>query len=185
MDSGFLRQLLQQAVQAFLIDTMVLHAFGFLRYLCDQPLQLLRRGAVLEVLERGETAPDAGPPVRNVGGPGARGAPSMPARDVELNSPPSPSAAAGTASGPAADNAAATVLMAGVAVAQLGGTRKSPTRVPCPKFASGVTEPNSVPRPQCGPQARPPARLSGSRPAAGVGANLRNCDTGKLISSPM
>ena len=90
--------------------------------------------------------------------------PSMPARDIELSSPPSPSAAAGTASGPAADNAAATVLIAGVAVAQLGGTRKFPTKVPRPKCASGVTEPNSVPRPQCGPQAQapPPAHLSGS-----------------------
>ena len=56
--------------------------------------------------------------------------PSIPATDIELNRLPSPSAAAGTASGPAADNAAATVLIAGVAVAQLGGTDNFPTSVP-------------------------------------------------------
>src|SRR5271166_305052 len=73
VDAGLLRQLLEQAVKTFLIDSVVLNAFGFLRYLCDQTLQLLRRGAVFEVLERGETASDAGP-LDNVGSPGAHGA---------------------------------------------------------------------------------------------------------------
>ena len=43
---------------------------------------------------------------------------------------PSTTAAGVTASGPAADNAAATVLTVGVAVAQLGGTDSFPTNVP-------------------------------------------------------
>ena len=109
----------------------------------------------------------------------------MPASDIELSSPPSPSAAAGTASGPAADKAAATVRIAGVAGAQLGGTRKFPTSVPRPKCASGVTEPNSVPRPQCGAPSPAPSASLGIEPSQGLGANLRNCEAGKLISSPM
>ena len=47
------------------------------------------------------------------GAPAPAALPSIPARDIELNSPPSPSAAAGTASGPAADKAAATCLTYG------------------------------------------------------------------------
>ena len=56
--------------------------------------------------------------------------PSIPAAGIELNMLASAIVAAGTASGPAADNAAATVLTAGVAVAQLGGTDNFPTSVP-------------------------------------------------------
>src|SRR5271169_481076 len=71
MDAGLLRQLLEQTVKTFLIDTVVLHAFGFLRYLCDQTLELLRRLLIIfEVFERGETAADA-ITGHSVGSPGA------------------------------------------------------------------------------------------------------------------
>lgn len=42
MDTGFLRQLLQEAVKTFLIDSMVLDTFGLLRYLRDQTFQIFR-----------------------------------------------------------------------------------------------------------------------------------------------
>src|SRR5271156_1747365 len=71
VDAGLLRQLLEQTVKTFLIDTVVLDAFGLLRYLCYQTLQLLRRLLIiLEVFERGETAADA-ITGHNVGSPGA------------------------------------------------------------------------------------------------------------------
>src|SRR5262249_38443524 len=89
-----------------------------------------------------------------------------------------------TASGPAADKAAATVLMAGVAVAQLGGTDSFPTNVPAfPMLAD--TALYSVPRPKPNAPSPAPRASFGSPPYATGGANLRNCDTGKLISSPM
>ena len=77
----------------------------------------------------------------------------MPAVDNELRRLPSPSAAAGTASGPAADKAAATVRMAGVFAVQLGGTVNAPTKVPRPKPPD--TALYSVPRPK--PNAPRPA----------------------------
>ncbi len=123
------------------------------------------------------------------GAPAPKALPSMPATAMELSSPPSPSAAAGTASGPAADSAAATVLMVGVAAAQLGGTVNFPTRVPRPQcgvIASGCIALNSVPWFQCGASPRPPPNASlGSGPSPGCGANLRSCEAGKLISRPM
>src|SRR5271166_2115441 len=42
VNTGFLRKLFQQAVETGLIDGVMLHAFGFFRYLRDQTLQLLR-----------------------------------------------------------------------------------------------------------------------------------------------
>ena len=126
------------------------------------------------------------PALTTVGPPAPRALPSIPATDIELSSPPSPSAAAGTASGPAADKAAATVLMAGVAEAQLGGTVSDPTKVPRPKpAATGLTALYSVPRPKPNAPSPAPSASFGSAPYAAGGANLRHCDTGKLISSPM
>src|SRR5205807_2001897 len=66
VDTRLLRKLFEQSVKTVLIDSMVLHAFGLLRYLCDQTLQLLRRVFVFEVLERGQTA--AGAAARHSGG---------------------------------------------------------------------------------------------------------------------
>src|ERR1700758_3693876 len=122
--------------------------------------------------------------LRALGAPAPRALPSIPAADIELSSPPSPSAAAGTASGPAADNAAATVLMAGVAEAQLGGTDNFPTSVPAFPILPR-TSLNSGPRPQCATPSPAPSAPLGSAPSAAWGANLRNCDAGRLISSPM
>src|SRR5271166_964463 len=59
MDAGFLRQLFEQTFKTVLVDRVVLHAFRLLRYLCDQPLQLLRRLLVFEVLQRSQTAANA------------------------------------------------------------------------------------------------------------------------------
>ena len=42
VDAGFFGQLFEEAVQALLIDSVVLHAFGLFRDLCDQTLQFLR-----------------------------------------------------------------------------------------------------------------------------------------------
>ena len=75
--------------------------------------------------------------------------------------------------------------MAGVAVAQLGGTRKSPTKVPRPKCASGVTEPNSVPRPQWGPAPSPaPSPSLGIAPERGVRGELQELRRGKVDEQP-
>ena len=54
--------------------------------------------------------------------------PAMPPNAIPLSNVPSLTAAAGTAFPPAPDNTAATVRIAGVAVAQLGGTDMLPTR---------------------------------------------------------
>jgi len=62
---------------------------------------------------------------------------------------PSAIAAGVTASGPLADNAAATVLIVGVAVAQLGGTDSFPTKVPELQI-SADTELVSQPQPHDG-----------------------------------
>jgi len=80
---------------------------------------------------------------------------------MELNSPPRRAPAAGTASGPAADKAEATILTAGVLTAQLGGTDNLSTNVPAFSHTAldGV---NSVPRPQCGTSPAP-AHLWGAR----------------------
>ena len=48
MNAGFLRQLFEQTFETVLVDRVVLHAFGLLRDLCDQPLQLLRRLLVFD-----------------------------------------------------------------------------------------------------------------------------------------
>src|SRR6201988_4751458 len=118
-----------------------------------------------------------------VGAPAPIALPSTPAAGMELNMPASAIAAAGTASGPAADNAAATVLIAGVAVAQLGGTDNLPTNVPALPI-SADTELVSQPRPNQGPVSPPPRPSFGIAPNPGAGVNLRNCDTGKLVSNP-
>ena len=39
--AGFLRKLFEQTVETRLIDGVVLHAFGLLRYLRDHPFELL------------------------------------------------------------------------------------------------------------------------------------------------
>src|ERR1700722_8130771 len=59
VDAGFLCELFEQTVETVLVDRVVLHAFGLLRDLCDQPLQLLGRLVAFEVLERGEAAANA------------------------------------------------------------------------------------------------------------------------------
>src|SRR6516162_1935701 len=123
-------------------------------------------------------------PPTALGAPAPSALPSIPASDIELSRPPSPSAAAGTASGPAADNAAATVLMAGVAVAQLGGTDRFPTNVPAFPMPAD-TELYSVPRPKPNAPSPAPSSSFGSAPYAAGGANFSHCDTGKLVSSPM
>src|ERR1700758_443346 len=79
MDAGFLRQLFEQTVETVLVDRVVLHAFGLLRYLCDQPLELLRRLLVIQVFERGEAAATA-TVGQGGGGPGADGAAEHPRR---------------------------------------------------------------------------------------------------------
>src|SRR5947209_17035555 len=123
-------------------------------------------------------------PDTRVGAPAPIALPSIPATDIELNSPTSPSAAGGTMSDPAADSAAATVLTAGVAAAQLGGTDNCPTSVPeSPMLAD--TELVSHPRPYHGPISPPPSPAFGGNPKPGAGVNLRNCETGKLVSNPM
>ena len=50
---GFFAQLFEQTVETFLVDGVVLHAFGLLRYLCDQTLELLRRLLAFEVFDAG------------------------------------------------------------------------------------------------------------------------------------
>src|SRR3984957_13422154 len=118
-----------------------------------------------------------------VGAPAPIALPSIPAAGIELNMLPSAIAAGDTASGPAADNAAATVLTVGVAVAQLGGNDSFPTKVPeLPMSAD--TELVSQPRPHQGPVSPPPRPSFGIAPNPGAGVNFRNCDTGKLVSSP-
>ena len=127
MDSWFLGQLFEQAVETVLVDRVVLDTFGLLRYLCDQTLQLLGRLVAFEVLERGEAA--AMPLLATtVGAPAPIALPSIPAAGIDSTCFLG-IAAGDTASGPAADNAAATVLTAGVAVAQLA-TDNFPTKVP-------------------------------------------------------
>ena len=59
VDAGFLCELFEQTVETVLVDRVVLHAFGLLRDLCDQTLQLLGRLVAFEVLERGEAAANA------------------------------------------------------------------------------------------------------------------------------
>ena len=183
VNAGLLRQPLEQSVKAFLIDIVVLHAFGPLGYFCHETFQMLRRVGVFEVLDRFDAAANPST-AQSAGSPPPRALPSIPATDIELTRPPSPRAAAGTASGPAADSAAATVLMAGVAVAQLGGTDNFPTNVPAFPMPAD-TALYSVPLPKPNAPSPAPSASFGSAPYGTGGENLRNCDTGKLISRPM
>ena len=41
MDTGLLRELLEQRIKTLLLDRVMLHALGPLRYLCDEPLELV------------------------------------------------------------------------------------------------------------------------------------------------
>src|ERR1700728_218361 len=56
VDAGGLRELFEQTVETVLVHGVVLHAFRFFRYLCDQSLQLFRRLCAFEVLDWGEPA---------------------------------------------------------------------------------------------------------------------------------
>src|SRR6202008_638665 len=64
-----------------------------------------------------------------------------------------------------------------------GGTDNLPPNVPALPIPAD-TELVSQPRPNQGPVSPPPRPSFGIAPNPGAGVNLRNCDTGKLVSNP-
>ena len=125
MDAGILRKLFEQTVKTVLVDRVVLHAFRLLHICATRRLSCSGDWLLLRSLS-GVRRPRTPLLATTVGAPAPIALPSIPAAGIELNMLPSAIAAAGKASGPAADKAAATVLIAGVAVAQLGGTDSFP-----------------------------------------------------------